>query len=117
MMKFTKARTRMVRRGAGRIRHRIDARENEYVSSINGKPLVIQRAELLFRLSKWIPALIKHIEQNEDDTRPHATQRVLCKLAAGVKIWSISRSKEKLGGWGIEMPNDPTHSVYVWLTR
>ena len=37
------------------------------------------------------------------------------KLAAGVEDLSISRAKEKLGGWGIEMPNDPTHSVYVWI--
>jgi len=93
------------------------ARENEYKSAINGKPLVrYSEPSYFFRLSKWTPKLIEHIEANADFIQPAARRNeVLSKLAAGVEDLSISRAKEKLGGWGIEMPNDPTHSVYVWI--
>ncbi|KKM44044.1 hypothetical protein LCGC14_1562120, partial [marine sediment metagenome] len=37
---------------------------------------------------------------------------VLSKLAQGVDDLSISRSTLD---WGIEMPNDPEHRVYVWI--
>ena len=37
---------------------------------------------------------------------------VISKLQAGVEDLSISRATLK---WGIEMPNDPAHVVYVWI--
>jgi methionyl-tRNA synthetase len=40
---------------------------------------------------------------------------VVSKLKLGVEDLSISRLAEKLGGWGVPMPNDPAHTVYVWV--
>ncbi len=93
------------------------ARENEYKSAINGKPLVrYSEQTYFFRLSKWIPKLIEHIQAHPDFILPEARRNeVLSKLAQGVEDLSISRAREKLSNWGIPMPNDPTHSVYVWI--
>ncbi len=93
------------------------ARENDYKSAINGKPLVrYSEPSWFFRLGKWVPRLIEHIEANPGFVQPEARRNeVLSKLRLGVEDLSISRQAEKLGGWGVPMPNDPTHSVYVWI--
>jgi methionyl-tRNA synthetase len=93
------------------------AAENEFKSEVNGKPLVrYQEPTYYFRLSKWVDKLIEYIEANPGFIKPQARRNeVLSKLKMGVEDLSISRHKDKLGGWGIEMPNDPTHSVYVWI--
>jgi len=93
------------------------ARENDYKSAINGKPLVrYSEPSYFFRLTKWVPKLIEHLEASPGFIRPEARlNEVRSKLAQGVEDLSISRQKEKLGGWGIPLPNDPSHSVYVWI--
>lgn len=93
------------------------AREHDYCSPINGKPLVRYSEEAyFFRLGKWIPALIEHIEANPGFIQPEARRNeVLSKLRDGAEDLCISRALEKLGGWGVPLPNDPTHSVYVWI--
>ena len=93
------------------------ARENEYKSAINNKPLVrYSEPSYFFHLSKWIPKLIEHIQANPRFIQPDSRRNeVLSKLAGGAEDLSISRLLEKLGGWGVPMPNDPSHSVYVWI--
>ncbi len=93
------------------------ARENDYCSAINGKPLVRYSEEnYFFRLAKWIPVLQKYIEDHPEFIQPTARRNeVTSKLKQGVEDLCISRAAEKLGGWGIPMPNDPEHSVYVWI--
>jgi methionyl-tRNA synthetase len=93
------------------------ARENDYNSAISGKPLTrYSESSWFFRLSKWVPRLIDYIEANPIFVQPEARRNeVLSKLRQGVDDLSISRQREKLGNWGIPMPNDPTHSVYVWI--
>jgi methionyl-tRNA synthetase len=93
------------------------ARDNDGKSPVNGKPLVRYSEESwFFRLSRWVPRLIEHIEANPDFVRPQSRRNeVLSKLKAGVEDLSISRQLDKLGNWGIPLPNDSTHSVYVWI--
>jgi len=92
------------------------ARRQDYKGEISGRPLVrYEEASYFFRLSKWAPKLVEHIKANPEFILPAARRNeVLSKLAQGVEDLSISRSKEKLG-WGVEMPNDPDHVVYVWI--
>jgi methionyl-tRNA synthetase len=93
------------------------ARDGEYKSAISGKPLVrYSEKTWLFRLKAWIEPLKKYIDEHPDFIQPQARRNeVRSKLDLGVEDLSISRAREKLGGWGIPMPNDPTHSVYVWI--
>jgi len=92
------------------------ARDNDYKSEISGRPLVrYSEDSYFFRLGKWVPRLVAHIEANPAFIQPAARRNeVLSKLAAGVDDLCISRAKHKLK-WGIEMPNDPGHVVYVWI--
>ena len=92
------------------------ARDNDYRSSVSGKPLVRHAEDAwFFRLSKWVPKLIQHIESNPVFLVPKARRNeVLGLLRKGVDDLCISRSKDRLP-WGVEMPNDPTHVVYVWI--
>ncbi|MCY2929925.1 MAG: methionine--tRNA ligase, partial [Planctomycetota bacterium] len=93
------------------------ARDNEYKSAVNGKPLVrYSEPGYFFRLTKWVPRLLEYIAAHPDFILPEARRNeVVSKLAMGVEDLSISRPREKLLDWGIPMPNDPTHSVYVWI--
>ena len=92
------------------------ARDNDYKSPISGKELVRYSEEAyFFRLAKWVPKLLEHIKANDGFVAPVARRNeVVSKLEAGVDDLCISRSKEKLP-WGVEMPNDPGHVVYVWI--
>ena len=92
------------------------ARESDYKSPISGKELVRYSEEAyFFRLAKWVPKLLEHIKANDGFVAPVARRNeVVSKLEAGVDDLCISRSKEKLP-WGVEMPNDPNHVVYVWI--
>ncbi len=92
------------------------ARDNEYKSEISGKPLTrFSEENWFFRLKKWVPKLLEHIEQHPEFIRPDARRNeVVSKLKQGVEDLCISRNKEKLP-WGVEMPNDPEHVVYVWI--
>ena len=93
------------------------AAQNDYKSAINGKPLVRYSEESwFFRLSKWIDRLIGYIESHRRFILPESRRNeILSKLRQGVGDLSISRQIAKLDGWGIPMPNDPEHSVYVWI--
>ena len=92
------------------------ARDNDYKSEISGRPLVrYSEQNWFFRLTKWVPKLIEHIESNPSFVQPTARRNeVLSKLKQGTDDLCISRNKEKLP-WGIEMPNDRDHVVYVWI--
>jgi len=92
------------------------ARENEYKSAVNDKPLVrYAESAYFFRLGKWAPKLIEYIRANPKFVQPDARRNeVISKLEMGVEDLCISRSVEKLP-WGVPMPNDPSHVVYVWI--
>jgi len=90
------------------------ARENDYKSAISGKPLIrYAEPSYFFKLSRWVRPLLEHIEAHPEFIQPASRRNeVTSKLRAGVEDLSISRCTLK---WGIEMPNDPNHRVYVWI--
>jgi methionyl-tRNA synthetase len=91
-----------------------EAKSNEYKSGISGRPLTrYTEKSYFFRLSKYVERVRKHIEENPGFVQPASRRNeVLSKLAAGVEDLSISRATLK---WGIPMPHDPEHVVYVWI--
>lgn len=91
-----------------------EARANDYKSPISGRPLTrYKEPSYFFRLKKYIPQVLQHIEANPTFIQPDARRNeVISKLKAGVEDLSISRQTLK---WGIPMPNDPQHVIYVWI--
>src|SRR5205823_3882928 len=91
-----------------------EAKTNEYKSSISGRPLVrYSEKSYFFRLSKYVNRVRKHIEENPDFVQPQSRRNeLLSKLTGDIADLSISRATLK---WGILMPHDPEHVVYVWI--
>ncbi|MDX2132155.1 MAG: methionine--tRNA ligase [Planctomycetota bacterium] len=95
------------------------ARDAGFKSVISGRPLV-QRTEAcyFFRLSKYQDALRDLIENNARFIRPNARrQEVLGRLRQGLNDVPVSRpvTDDPATQWGIRIPGDPSHRVYVWI--
>jgi methionyl-tRNA synthetase len=91
-----------------------EAKSHEYKSAISGRALSrYEEPTYFFRLKKYAPRILEYIEQHPEFIQPDSRRNeVLSKLKAGVEDLSISRATLK---WGITMPNDPAHVVYVWI--
>src|SRR5687768_3247338 len=91
-----------------------EAKDKEYKSAISGRPLMrYKEPTYFFRLKKYVPQVLAYIEQNKQFIQPESRRNeVLSKLKAGVEDLSVSRATLK---WGIPMPNDPGHVLYVWI--
>ncbi|HEX8915768.1 MAG TPA: methionine--tRNA ligase, partial [Humisphaera sp.] len=91
-----------------------EAKKTEYKSAISGRPLVrYKEPSYFFKLSKWVPQVLAHIEAHPQFIQPESRRNeVLSKLKMGVEDLSISRATLS---WGIPLPNDPAHVVYVWI--
>jgi len=91
-----------------------EAKSNEYKSAISGRPLTrYSEKSYFFKLSKYVDQVRKHIEETRDSCSPsRGGTKCLASWRAGVEDLSISRATLK---WGIPMPHDPEHVVYVWI--
>jgi methionyl-tRNA synthetase len=91
-----------------------EAKNHQYKSAISGKPLSRHSEKsYFFRLTKYAPRILEYIESNPDFIHPESRRNeVISKLKAGVEDLSISRASLK---WGIPLPHDPEHVVYVWI--
>ncbi len=90
------------------------AKENEYKSPINGKPLVrAKEANYFFRLSAFQERLEKLYAEQSGFVRPDARRNeMLGRMRDGLQDVPISRTSFK---WGIPIPSDEDHVIYVWV--
>ena len=66
-----------------------------------------------FRLSKWEKPLLSYYENNPNFIAPKARKNeVISFVKNGLKDLSVSR---KSFSWGIPVPNNNEHIIYVWL--
>ncbi|MEM6855310.1 MAG: methionine--tRNA ligase, partial [Planctomycetota bacterium] len=90
------------------------AKDNDYKSEINGKPLVKKSEKnYFFRLSKYVPALLEHFEANPEFVQPTARKNEIVNRIKEAKDVPISRTGS--GGWGIPVPGDEEQTIYVWI--
>lgn len=94
------------------------AKEHNYQSPVTGKALE-KRTEknYFFRLSKYQDALAAYIAEHEEFILPLARRNeVLGRLKDGLQDVPVSRAlKAGESTWGVLMPGDPSHRVYVWI--
>ena len=78
------------------------------------KPLQeVEEESYFFRLSKYQNHLLQHYRDNPGFLRPaHRANEIARFVEGGLKDTAISRTKVK---WGIPVPEDETHTVYVWF--
>ncbi|KAJ3301771.1 methionyl-tRNA synthetase [Kappamyces sp. JEL0829] len=69
-----------------------------------------------FKLSAFQRPLIEWLEANDETiVPPHHHRDILAQLKEGeLQDLSISRLKSRVS-WGIPVPGDPDHVIYVWL--
>lgn len=68
-----------------------------------------------FRFSQFQEKLLDFYQNNPDFVKPAKRFNEVKKfIENGPKDFSISRLKEKMP-WGIEVPEDPDHVMYVWF--
>ena len=83
--------------------------------SISSKSNVewIEEESYFFRLSKWQKPLLEYYEAHPDFISPVSRKNeVISFVKTGLKDLSISR---KSFSWGVQVPNDKDHVIYVWL--
>lgn len=76
----------------------------------------VQEENHFFRLSRYNDRLLKLIESGKLEIVPEGYRNeVLAFVRSGLQDFSISRSSERARGWGISVPGDKDHVVYVWF--
>ena len=83
--------------------------------SISSKSAVewMDEESYFFRLSKWEKPLLDFYKKNPDFISPESRKNeVISFVKSGLKDLSVSR---KSFSWGIKVPNDNNHVIYVWL--
>ena len=83
--------------------------------SISSKSSVewMDEESYFFRLSKWEKPLLEYYKNNPDFISPKSRKNeVVSFVKGGLKDLSISR---KSFSWGIKVPNNKEHVIYVWL--
>jgi methionyl-tRNA synthetase len=73
----------------------------------------LKEQSYFFRMSKYQDALLRHLEDHPDFIQPLSRyNEILSFVRSGLRDLSISRTTFT---WGIPVPNDPAHVIYVWF--
>ena len=88
--------------------------DNKKVATSSKSPVEwVDEESYFFRLSKWEKPLLDFYEKNPDFILPETRKNeVISFVKSGLKDLSVSR---KSFSWGIKVPNDDQHVIYVWL--
>ena len=75
----------------------------------------VSEESYFFRLSDYDQALLSVYESRPDFVRPEARRNeVMSFVRGGLQDLSVSRLKTSVS-WGIPVPDDPSHTIYVWF--
>ena len=73
----------------------------------------VEEESFFFKLSEWEKPLLEFYEKNKNFILPESRRNeVISFVKNGLKDLSVSR---KSFSWGIKVPSDESHVVYVWL--
>lgn len=78
-------------------------------------PEEIEEENYFFALSKYQDFLLDHFEKNENFVHPKSRYNEAYQIIkSGLEDVSVSRPKKRLP-WGVPVPNDEEHVMYVWF--
>ena len=73
----------------------------------------VEEESYFFKLSSWSEKLLSYYKENQDFILPNSRKNEVIKFVEkGLKDLSVSRTSFS---WGIPVPNDNKHVIYVWL--
>ncbi|MFC4768523.1 methionine--tRNA ligase [Effusibacillus consociatus] len=75
---------------------------------------LVREKSYFFRMSKYVDRLLKHYEENPDFIQPESRKNEMINnfIKPGLEDLCVSRTTFD---WGIKVPNDPEHVIYVWI--
>ena len=80
-----------------------------------GRPVeLVAEESYFFKMSKYVDRLVEHIETHPEFIQPVARKNEMINnfIKPGLEDLCVSRTTFK---WGIPVPFDPDHVIYVWL--
>ena len=89
-------------------------KDKKKISKSSGSPVEwVEEESYFFKLSAWQDKLLNYYEQNNEFVQPNSRRNeVISFVKKGLKDLSISRTSFS---WGIPVPNNKKHVIYVWL--
>src|SRR5215813_4718140 len=92
----------------------VEGEEGSPLCPIHQRPLDrVAEESYFFRLSEFQKPLLELYESHPEFVQPEVRRNeVISFVSGGLKDLSISRVSVK---WGIPVPNDPNHTIYVWF--
>ncbi len=91
----------------------VDELADERCPVHNARPEWVAEDNYFFALSRYEERLLELYEQRPDFVAPVSRRNeMLGFLRQGLTDFSISRAGKR---WGIPLPNDPDHVIYVWF--
>lgn len=80
-----------------------------------GRPVeLVREKSYFFRLSKYVDRLLQYYEENPDFIQPASRRNEMINnfIKPGLEDLCVSRTTFE---WGIKVPSDPEHVIYVWI--
>ena len=92
----------------------IEDNEGKKISRSSGSAVEwVEEDSYFFKLSAWTEKLLEHYKKNKEFILPSSRRNeVVSFVEKGLKDLSISRTSFS---WGIPVPKDNKHVIYVWL--
>ena len=86
---------------------------NEKISIVNVDVEKVKEESYFFKLGKYTDQWLKFIEENPDFIQPESRRNEMIQFVKqGLEDLAVSRTSFD---WGIKVPFDPKHVVYVWF--
>jgi len=80
-----------------------------------GRPVEkVQEESYFFKMSKYVDRLLQFYEDHPDFIQPESRKNEMINnfIKPGLEDLAVSRTTFD---WGVKVPNDPKHVVYVWI--
>lgn len=77
------------------------------------EPIKMKEESYMFKLSKYEKEIIKVLEKDELEVRPVEKKNEILSFIKNEGLNDVSFSRKNVS-WGIEIPWDNSHTVYVW---
>ena len=92
----------------------VEEKDGLKVSKSSGSTVEwVEEESFFFKLSEWEKPLLDFYEKNKNFILPESRRNeVISFVKSGLKDLSVSR---KTFSWGVKVPSDENHVVYVWL--
>ena len=88
---------------------------DERITPSGTEAVWVEEESYFFKLSEYTDKLLKFYEENPDFIQPESRRNeIISFVKGGLRDLSISRHKDRLT-WGIPVPDDDNHVMYVWL--